>query len=31
MIQTFLVLLAMSVIDLGLILESCCIGGCFGR
>lgn len=32
MIQTFLVLLARSVIDLGLILESCCcIGGCFGR
>lgn len=31
MIQTFLVLLARSVIDLGLILESCCIAGCFGR
>lgn len=31
MIQTFLVLLAMSVTDLGLILESWCTGGCFVR
>lgn len=31
MIQAFLVLLARSVIHLGLILESCCIAGCFGR